>query len=82
MSINIRVVPDIRLAGYPAFLNIQYPPDIRFHLPDIQLEKLFEIYHYNIESSFNGELGIVEISDNLLTFMKIIYKIRAVNHID
>ena len=33
----IRVVPDIRLAGYPAFFISGIRPDIRFHLPDIRL---------------------------------------------
>ena len=40
-----RVVPDIRLAGYPAgypaFFDIR--SDIRFQLPDIRLEILFKI---------------------------------------
>ena len=36
MYILARVVPDIRLAGYPAFLISGIRPDIRFHLPDIR----------------------------------------------
>ena len=41
--LQYRVVPDIRLAGYPAFFITGIRPDIRFHSPDIRLEKLFEI---------------------------------------
>ena len=36
-----RVAPDIRPAGYPAFLISGIRPDIRFRLPDIRLEKQF-----------------------------------------
>ena len=37
------VPPDIRLTGYLAFLISGIRPDVRFHLPDIRLEKLFKI---------------------------------------
>ena len=35
--IMVRVVPDIRPAGYPEFFISFIWPDIRFHLPDIRL---------------------------------------------